>query len=195
LKSRNVTVERQTQTVELRYLRIKNHSIHNLIEYVLLVSIRDEQSKSICWESCNCYRCNFGIGKATSIRLANLGAKVVIAINEADGRSVEDIITKAGNTASSFGADLTKEDSIKRMVDFTLEKYGKLDMACNNAGIELLVPTVDITRENYDKVMNINVWAVLNCMKYQLPAMLKKHCQHSFHRWINWLSRALCVCR
>jgi NAD(P)-dependent dehydrogenase (short-subunit alcohol dehydrogenase family) len=50
-----------------------------------------------------------GIGKTVSIRLASLGAKVVIAgINEADGRSVEEIITKAGNTASLFGGDLTK---------------------------------------------------------------------------------------
>jgi NAD(P)-dependent dehydrogenase (short-subunit alcohol dehydrogenase family) len=68
---------------------------------------------------------------------------------------------------------ISPKESIKRMVDFTFEKYDKLDMACNDAGIELFNPTVDTTREKYDKVMNINVWGVLTCMKYQLPAMLK----------------------
>ncbi len=115
-----------------------------------------------------------GIGKATAVNLAKLGAKVVVAgINEAEGHSVVDSILKEGHTAAFYRGDLTKEDVVKGMVDFTVGRYGRLDMACNNAGIELFEKTVDTTRANYDKVFNINVWGVLTCMKYQIPEMLK----------------------
>lgn len=116
-----------------------------------------------------------GIGKATAINLANLGAKVVVAgINENDGRAVVDGIIKSGKTASFFGGDLTKEETIKKMVEFTVNQYGRLDMACNNAGVEQVATNVvDIKKETYDKIFNINVWGVLACMKYQIPEMLK----------------------
>ena len=115
-----------------------------------------------------------GIGKAAAINLANLGAKVVVAgINESEGRTVVDSIVKSGKTASLYSGDLSNEDVVKNMVDFTVKQYGKLDMAFNNAGVEVLLPIADTTREKYDKVMNINVWGILTAMKYQIPEMLK----------------------
>lgn len=115
-----------------------------------------------------------GIGKAAAINLANLGAKVVVAgINESEGRTVVDSIVKSGKTASLYSGDLSNEDVVKNMVDFTVKQYGKLDMAFNNAGVEVLLPIAGTTREKYDKVMNINVWGILTAMKYQIPEMLK----------------------
>jgi NAD(P)-dependent dehydrogenase (short-subunit alcohol dehydrogenase family) len=81
-----------------------------------------------------------GIGKATAISLANLGAKVVIGgINEKEGKETVEIIRKNGSNAddvSLFVGDLSKEENIKNLVQHTINKFGRLDMAVNNAGIE-----------------------------------------------------------
>ncbi len=115
-----------------------------------------------------------GIGKAVAIGLAEVGVSVVVVGRRVDeGRAVADQINAAGGKASYFKADMSKEDEIERMVQFTIDTYGKLDMAFNNAGIAEFVPTTEVTEAVYNKIFSVNVWGVLACMKHEIRAMLK----------------------
>ena len=116
-----------------------------------------------------------GIGRATAIAFGEQGANVVLTGRREDkGRETVDLITKAGGEARFFRADASKEEDCKAMVEHTLESFGRLDFAFNNAGIEgQLGPIIEQTDENFHNVMNINVLGVMNSMKYEIPAMLK----------------------
>jgi NAD(P)-dependent dehydrogenase (short-subunit alcohol dehydrogenase family) len=82
-----------------------------------------------------------GIGKATAIALAAAGAKVVLAgRREAEGAAVASTIEQAGGVAAFIKTDTAREADIEALVAFTLEKFGRLDMAFNNAGVEFLAP-------------------------------------------------------
>ena len=115
-----------------------------------------------------------GIGKATAIAFAKEGAKVVVSgRREKEGLAVVEEIKKAGGTAIFVQADVAKEADVKRLVEATVAKFGRLDVAFNNAGVELLGPVVEVTEADYRRVFDINVWGVLASMKYEIPAMLK----------------------
>jgi len=116
-----------------------------------------------------------GIGKATAIAFAQGGAKVVVAdINQQDGESVVNEITQAGGTAMFVPCDVTNDQQVMSLVDATIEAYGKLDIAFNNAGIEIEQSKLADGEESvFDKIMDVNVKGVWRCMKYQIPAMLK----------------------
>lgn len=116
-----------------------------------------------------------GIGKATAIAFAQNGAKVVVAdINQQDGEAVVNEITQAGGTAMFVPCDVTNDQQVMSLVDATLEAYGKLDIAFNNAGIEIEQSKLADGEESvFDKIMDVNVKGVWRCMKYQIPAMLK----------------------
>lgn len=116
-----------------------------------------------------------GIGRASAIDFAKKGAKVVITgRREEQGRETVDLVTKAGGAAQFFRTDTSSEEDCKKMVENTVEKFGRLDFAFNNAGIEGVgAPITDQTNENFNKVMNINALGVMNSMKYEIPAMIK----------------------
>jgi NAD(P)-dependent dehydrogenase (short-subunit alcohol dehydrogenase family) len=116
-----------------------------------------------------------GIGKATAIAFAQNGAKVVVAdINQQDGEAVVSEITQSGGTAMFVACDVTNDQQVMSLVDATVEAYGKLDMAFNNAGIEIEQSKLaDGDESTFDKIMDVNVKGVWRCMKYQIPAMLK----------------------
>lgn len=115
-----------------------------------------------------------GIGKATAIAFAEAGAKVVLTgRREKEGMEVVAEIKKRGGTASFFKADATKDPDVQAAVTFTVNTYGRLDVAFNNAGVELVAPLRDVTEEKYRSVFDINVWGVLNSMKHEVAAMLK----------------------
>lgn len=115
-----------------------------------------------------------GIGKATAIAFAKEGAKVVLSgRREKEGLTVVEEITKAGGTAHFVQADVAKEQDVKKLVEATVAKFGRLDVAFNNAGIELMGPIAEITEADYRKVFDINVWGVLASMKYEIKEMLK----------------------
>jgi NAD(P)-dependent dehydrogenase (short-subunit alcohol dehydrogenase family) len=117
-----------------------------------------------------------GIGRATALAFAKQEASVVVAdINRADGEETVNQITQAGGTATFFLCDVTKDQDVKSLVDGTVETYGKLDIAFNNAGIEIEQSKLaDGEEDVYDKIMDVNVKGVWRCMKYQIPAMLKQ---------------------
>ena len=115
-----------------------------------------------------------GIGKTTAIEFARAGAKVVLTgRREKEGAQVVDEIKKLGGDAGFVGADVAKDADVKRMVDFTVDKFGRLDVAFNNAGVEWKGPLDQATEAEYRRIFDINVWGVLNSMRHEIPAMLK----------------------
>ena len=115
-----------------------------------------------------------GIGKTTAIEFARAGAKVVLTgRREKEGAQVVDEIRKLGGDAAFVRADVAKDADVKAMVDFTVGKYGRLDIAFNNAGVEWTGPLDQATEAEYRRVFDINVWGVLNSMRHEIPVMLK----------------------
>jgi NAD(P)-dependent dehydrogenase (short-subunit alcohol dehydrogenase family) len=115
-----------------------------------------------------------GIGKTTAIEFARAGAKVVLTgRREKEGAQVVEEIKKVGGGAAFVRADVAKDVDVKAMVDFTVDKFGRLDVAFNNAGVEWKGPLDQATEAEYRRIFDINVWGVLNSMRYEIPAMLK----------------------
>jgi NAD(P)-dependent dehydrogenase (short-subunit alcohol dehydrogenase family) len=115
-----------------------------------------------------------GIGKATALAFAEAGAKVVITgRREKEGADVASEIIKTGGTAAFVRADVAKDADVARAIDFVLSTHGRLDVAFNNAGVEIAGPLNEVTEGQYRRTFDINVWGVLNSMKYEIAAMLK----------------------
>lgn len=116
-----------------------------------------------------------GIGRATSLLLAKEGAKVaVVDIKDAEGQSVVDEITAFGGTAKYWHLDITKESEVKSIFADIAGEFGKIDVLVNNAGISGVdKPTHEITEEEWDDVINVNVKGVFLCAKHVIPYMQK----------------------
>ncbi|QGJ71045.1 Short chain dehydrogenase [Planctomycetales bacterium 10988] len=115
-----------------------------------------------------------GIGQEVALKFAKAGAKVVLAgRREEEGQAVVDEIASAGGEAKFIQTDITQEDQVKQLVDSTVSSFGRLDIAVNNAGVEVNGPVTDFTEADYRKVFDINVLGVLLSLKYEIPAMLK----------------------
>ena len=118
-----------------------------------------------------------GIGRATALKLAQEGAKVMIAdyVPEGGERTVK-MIKDGGGTASFVQADVSITKQVEAMVAKTVETYGRIDGAFNNAGIEgrIMASTVECSEENFDRTLAINLKGVWLCMKYEIPQMLKQ---------------------
>ena len=116
-----------------------------------------------------------GIGEAACHLYAREGAKVVVSdLNEKRGNEVAQAIQKMKGDAIFVRADVSNPSDCQAMVDATLEKYGRLDIAFNNAGIggETNL-TADYSIAGWQKVIAVNLSSVFYCMKYEIPAMLK----------------------
>ena len=116
-----------------------------------------------------------GIGEAIARRMAEEGATVVVAdLNEKAARQVATGIERDGGTAVAVQQDVSDPASVEKSVEFALQKFGRLDVAVNNAGITGdLAPTADYSLEGWDKVIAVNLSGVFYGMKYQIPAMLR----------------------
>jgi len=116
-----------------------------------------------------------GIGRAIAITYAQEGAKVVVAdINEEHANETVNLIKQNGGEAFAIKADSSKADENKKLVDFVVEKYGRLDIACNNAGVGgPAKPTAAYEPEEWDKVIALNLSGVFYACKYQLEQMEK----------------------
>jgi NAD(P)-dependent dehydrogenase (short-subunit alcohol dehydrogenase family) len=118
----------------------------------------------------------FGIGRATALRLAQEGAKVMVADSapERAERTVK-IIKNLGGEASCIAVDVVESREVEMMVKRTVETYGRLDCAYNNAGIEGVVgDTISCTEENFDRVLANDLKSVWLCMKHEIRQMLKQ---------------------
>ena len=115
-----------------------------------------------------------GIGKATAIEFARAGAKVVVSgRREKEGTEVVRQIEKLGGEAAFVRADIAKDADVQAMVKFTVDKFGKLDIAVNNAGVEWIGPLEQATEAEYRRIFDVNVWGVLNSMRHEIPVMLR----------------------
>jgi NAD(P)-dependent dehydrogenase (short-subunit alcohol dehydrogenase family) len=114
------------------------------------------------------------MGKATALAFAEAGAKgVLTGRREKEGADVAAAITKNGGTAAFVRADVAKDADVVKAIDFVLSTHGRLDVAFNNAGVEIAGPLPAVTEEHYRRTFDINVWGVLNSMKHEIAAMLK----------------------
>lgn len=114
-----------------------------------------------------------GIGRASALAFAKKGAKVVIADVAVEGsQETVYMIKEIKGEAIFIQADVSKAIEVKTLVHKTVDIYGTLNYAFNNAGIEgISSSTVACTEENWDRVININLKGVWLCMKYQIPYM------------------------
>ena len=118
-----------------------------------------------------------GIGKVAALAFARESARVVVVGRRLEeGEQTVQQIKDEGGDALFIQADVSKSIDVMSMVDKTIQNYGRLDCAFNNAGIggNVMLPTADHTEENWDAVMSINLKGVWLCMKYQIPEMLKQ---------------------
>lgn len=115
-----------------------------------------------------------GIGRATAEAFAAKGAKVVVAARRQDElASLVSEIGASGGQATAFATDVSKTEDVARMVDHAIESFGRLDYAVNNAGIEgRLAGITDLTEDDWDRVLDINLKGIFLCMKYEARAML-----------------------
>lgn len=105
-----------------------------------------------------------GIGAATAMKFAKEGAKVVVAdINEEDVNNTVEEIKSAGGEAVASIANVVNKEEVDKMVNDTVEKFGKLDIIVNNAGITADSKLVKMTEEQWDKVIAVNLKGVYNC--------------------------------
>jgi NAD(P)-dependent dehydrogenase (short-subunit alcohol dehydrogenase family) len=117
-----------------------------------------------------------GIGKATALAYAERGASIVISgRREKEGAETAEQIQKLGVPTLFVQADVSSEDDVKNVLAQTEKKFGRLDFAFNNAGLEEATGTLtqDKTVEEYRKIFDTNVLGVLLNMKYEIPLMLK----------------------
>jgi NAD(P)-dependent dehydrogenase (short-subunit alcohol dehydrogenase family) len=117
-----------------------------------------------------------GLGFATAKAFAEAGASVVLADwNENDVQTAAKQIADKGHKTLAVTCDVSDDAQVEAMVAQTVAKFGRLDVAYNNAGIQnVLAETADSPREDYDRVMGVNLRGVWSCMKFELQVMRKQ---------------------
>ncbi len=117
-----------------------------------------------------------GLGLATARAFAEAGASVVLADwNEKAAQSAAKELANKGHKTLAIRSDVSDDAQVEAMVKQTVSAFGRLDAAYNNAGVQnVLAETADTTREDYDRVMGINLRGVWSCMKFELQQMRKQ---------------------
>ena len=116
-----------------------------------------------------------GIGLATAQEFARVGANVVMADVVDMSEQIEEL-TKSGYSATPYICDVSKENQVQKMVKDIVEKFGSLDCAFNNAGVQTPQrPMAEITFEEFNKTIDVDFRGVWNCMKYEIEQMLKQN--------------------
>jgi NAD(P)-dependent dehydrogenase (short-subunit alcohol dehydrogenase family) len=117
-----------------------------------------------------------GIGRDTAVLFAKAGAKVVVAgRREPEGNETIELIRAADGDGLFLKADVSKASHVETLVQKTVESFGRLDLAFNNAGIEgVWAPIIRQSEEDFDRTININLKGVWLCLKYEIRQMLKQ---------------------
>lgn len=117
-----------------------------------------------------------GIGRDTSVLFAKAGAKVVVAgRREAEGKETVDLIRAGGGDGMFVKADVSKAADVQALIQKTVGKFGRVDVAFNNAGIEgNWIPIAEQSEEDWDQVIDINLKGTWLCLKYEIQQMLKQ---------------------
>lgn len=119
-----------------------------------------------------------GIGRGIAERFAREGASVVIAeVDASAGRSTEQAIRAAGGEALFIATDVSDEAQVKAVAEKTLERYGRIDVLCNNAAVLFFreeAPAHELSNETWDRTMAVNLRGYWLTSKYVIPAMLRQ---------------------
>lgn len=117
-----------------------------------------------------------GIGRAAALAFAREGASVVVAdISEPDNQETARMIEAAGGRALAVRCNVALAEDVKAALDATIATFGRLDAAFNNAGVEQAKKaTADLTEEEWDRIIGIDLRSVFLCMKYEIPLLLQQ---------------------
>jgi NAD(P)-dependent dehydrogenase (short-subunit alcohol dehydrogenase family) len=114
-----------------------------------------------------------GNGKAASILFAREGAKVLLVDFQEDrARETLELIQEEGGVASTLQGDMTKLADCQRMADTAMERYGRVDILDNNVGISQRGTVVEVSEEDWDKVMTVNLKTIVLASKVTIPHMI-----------------------
>ncbi|MEP7213638.1 MAG: SDR family oxidoreductase [Acidobacteriota bacterium] len=117
-----------------------------------------------------------GIGRAAALAFAREGASVTVAdVSDEGGRETVRLIEEQGGRALAVTCDVTRADDVKAALHKTVEEFGRLDFAFNNAGVEQKnFALADIDEEEWNRIMDIDLRGIFLCMKYEIPLLLKQ---------------------
>jgi NAD(P)-dependent dehydrogenase (short-subunit alcohol dehydrogenase family) len=117
-----------------------------------------------------------GIGRATAMAFAREGASVVVSdISEQNIRETARRIEELGGGALAVGCDVTRTEDVKAALDKTVDAFGRLDVAFNNAGVEQeKKAAAELAEEEWDRIVAVNLRGVFLCMKHEIPLMLEQ---------------------
>jgi len=117
-----------------------------------------------------------GIGSAIAVRFASEGAKVIVnwIASEQAAASVVDEINRAGGRALSVGADVSRLEDVRRLMERTTDEFGRVDILVNNAGIMVCKGVLDTNEEEWDRTIDINLKGPYLCAKEVAPIMLRQ---------------------
>jgi NAD(P)-dependent dehydrogenase (short-subunit alcohol dehydrogenase family) len=143
-----------------------------------------------------------GIGRATAELFAERGAKVVVAARrEYELAALAAKIEEDGIEASYIVTDVSHVTDVERMVDHAIETFGRLDYAVNNAGIDGEFPSIaEMSEEQWDRVLDINLKGTFLCLKHEARAMLaggarRSDRQRRLGELVPWFCRRRCLRR
>ena len=117
-----------------------------------------------------------GIGRAAALAFAREGVSVVAAdVSQQGIQQTTRMIEEAGGRALAVKCDVSRGTDVKAALEKTTDTYGRLDFAFNNAGVEQpITAAADLTEEEWDRIIDIDLRGVFLCMKYEIPLMLKQ---------------------
>jgi NAD(P)-dependent dehydrogenase (short-subunit alcohol dehydrogenase family) len=117
-----------------------------------------------------------GIGRATAVAFASAGATVVVAdVSEEGNQETAQVIEDQRGRVLAVRCDVTNGQDIKAALDRSLDAFGRLDIAFNNAGVEQPVgPAAEVSEQEWDRIVDINLRGVFLCMKHEIPLLLQQ---------------------
>lgn len=117
-----------------------------------------------------------GIGRATALEMARNGASICVAdISDAKGKETVDLIRREmpDSKAEYFRVDVSQEDEVKNLISFAAERFGKIDILFNNAGIYEWYSIDDIPTETWNRILNTNLGGAFNCTRHSIPHLIR----------------------
>ncbi|MEK4025035.1 MULTISPECIES: SDR family NAD(P)-dependent oxidoreductase [unclassified Sporosarcina] len=115
-----------------------------------------------------------GIGKATAINFANHGAKLIL--NDINKKRLNELLKEIHNSEDHIivEGDISKEETANQLSEMAIEKHGKIDILINNAGIHYIEDITDVTPDDFDRCVSINLKSMYLCARAVIPHMVKQ---------------------